>query len=289
MDERDAIQSARTDVQDQILQRLMPRNFGTTGQTVSQNMDVGTCLHCEQSIGMVSTATQARCNEPCYRSPSAAWTNAAQGLCSTCAAKVGSNQPTEFMPGTTGSHSPVPTASTLFSQMVADYRRPDYLPMLDGQIARDINVFNLGIDSVMPALMAQLQEEKTYFEKWAVKDAWMSYKCWILCAIPRSEFMKIADEFRSRYESLYQTAIERIDADRDRRIILEDAKIKQELEWQAEERRWNRDDELTALDHMRELDKDREPLPGRRFRVTNGGTAQSARSASEQNKRNLIP
>lgn len=64
-----------------------------------------------------------------------------------------------------------------------------------GHLARDLNVMNIGLESVMPALLAQLQEEEIYFEKWHVheghdggnrpfaegRDEWMSDKCWMLC------------------------------------------------------------------------------------------------------------
>lgn len=289
MDERDAIQSARTDIQDQILQRLMPRNFGTTGQIVSENNDVGTCVDCGVPIGMVSTGIQARCNEPCYQSTNAAWTNAGQLKCASCSGKVASTQPATFATGgvcssdckSSGNCSHA-SSGTLFSQLVQAYRKADYLPMLNRQMALDLNMFNIGIDSVMPALLAKLQEKETYFEKWQVHegddensrpnaegyDEWHSYKCWVLSSIPEKEFDSIVDEFRGKYQALYAKALERIEQDRNRRIELENLKIKSEMEWQKTERAWNRADELKALDHARELDKDREPLPGRRFKLT---------------------
>ena len=289
MDDRDAIQSARTDVQDQIFQRLMPRNYGTTGQIVSENNDVGTCVDCGVPIGMVSTAIQARCNEPCYRSENAAWTNAGQLKCANCEGKVSSTQPATFATGgVCGSGCKSPgncshaASGTLFSQLVQSYKKADYVPMLDHQMALDINMFNIGIDSVMPALLARLQEEETYFEKWQVHegddensrpnaegyDEWHSYKCWVLSSIPRDEFELIVKEFREKYQALYVKALARIEQDRDRRVKFEDIRIQKELSWQESEREWNREDELNALEHARELDKDRETLPGRRLKLT---------------------
>ena len=143
-------------------------------------------------------------------------------------------------------------------------------------------MFNIGIDSVMPALLARLQEEETYFEKWQVHegddensrpnaegyDEWHSYKCWVLSSIPRDEFELIVKEFREKYQALYVKALARIEQDRDRRVKLEDIKIQTELSWQESEREWNREDEVKALEHARELDKDRETLPGRRLKLT---------------------
>lgn len=283
MDEREAIQSARTDVQDQIMQRLMPRNFGTTAQVLTSNIDVGNCASCGTVIPTVSTPWQRSANEPSYRDPCNASTNSGQVKCAKCLA-VG---PT--LPGALISSGSCPDPKkfnysgsgpgSLVSQLTEQFRTADFVPMMDHQIARDINLLNLGLDSVLPALLAQLQEESVYFEKWAVHegddenrrinaegfDEWQSYKCWVLCSIPRSEFMKIADEFRTRYEELYQLTIERNESDRTRRIVLEDLVITTELKYQAEERKWNRADEELALDHAVTLDKDRERMPGRRF------------------------
>jgi len=147
-------------------------------------------------------------------------------------------------------------------------------------MARDINVFNVGLDSVMPALLAQLQEETAYFERidagvaagrgcsssYAASKA-VGHRAWLLCSIPRAEFMEIADEFRTRYDRLYEMTLEWTQEDRDRRIDWETNARRIELEWEREERAWNREDEVITRDHTITLDKDRHPLPGRRFTV----------------------
>jgi hypothetical protein len=150
-------------------------------------------------------------------------------------------------------------------------------------MARDVNVLNVGIDSVMPALLAQLQEETAYFEKVrrtvagnrsgrnsrstvVVTDV-KGYRAWLLCSIPRSEFAEIAKEFRGRYEELYGMTLEWTVEDRQRRIEWETNDRRAELEWKEEERAWNREDEIISRDHSITLDKDRHPMPGRRFRV----------------------
>lgn len=56
--------------------------------------------------------------------------------------------------------------------------------------------------------------------------------------------------------------------DRDRRVKLEDIEIKTELSWQETERKWTREEEVNALECLCELDKDRETLAGKRFKVT---------------------
>jgi hypothetical protein len=148
---------------------------------------------------------------------------------------------------------------------------------------RDLNVFNVGLDSVMPALLSQLQEETAYFEAKSVTGAIdvrsgrrafaadstskTAHKAWLLCSIPRVEFLAIANDFRSRYEDLYEMTLDWTIEDRSRRIDLETASRRVELERQAEERAWNREDEIITRDHTITLDKDRHPMPGRRFGV----------------------
>jgi len=148
---------------------------------------------------------------------------------------------------------------------------------------RDLNVFNVGLDSVMPALLSQLQEETAYFEEVRIRTmagqrnsrstqmgigaGVNGYKAWLLCSIPREEFLLIANDFRSRYEDLYEMTLDWTIEDRSRRIDLETASRRGELERQAEERAWNREDEIVTRDHTITLDKDRHPMPGRRFGV----------------------
>ena len=288
MDERDAVQSARSDVHDQIRQRLAPRNMGTSGNVVSMNVDSGTCTDCGATIPLVLTNAQAACNEACYGSTCSTWPSTGQrGACATGACAKSDTQPATFVGscGTCGSSRAVSGRSTgpitLVDALNASHRTPDYLPMLRGEMARDINVMNIGLDSVMPAMLAQLREEDVYFEKWAVhegddsmsrplatgRDEWESYKCWVLCSMPESEFQQIADQFRMSYQELYKQTLAALATDRSRRVKWEDTVLQTQLQWQAQEREWNRADELVSRDHTISLDKDREPLPGRRFSV----------------------
>jgi hypothetical protein len=287
MDERDAIQSARTDVYDQIRQRLQPRNFGTTGQALTGSVDSGTCIDCGQSVPLVRTGLTS-CNDPCYSSAKNPWQTSSRrsGNCGTCsAADVQHVQ----MPGGCGSCDSIvgsaagggsaPTSS--LSGVMQAHRQADFLPVPRGEMARDLNLANIGIDSVMPALLARLEEREAYFEKWQVHesddffarplatgaDEWESYKCWVLFAIPREEFDAIAKEFRSKYEMLYDQTWTWMCEDRARRVSWEDDILRTQLAWQNEEREWNRADELLEQQHQITLDKDRETMPGRRFRL----------------------
>ena len=288
MDERDAIQSARTDVYDQIRQRLQPRNFGTTGQVLTASADSGTCIDCGQSVPLVRTGLTS-CNDPCYTSPKNPWQDSSRrsGSCGTCAsasdaqhsAMMGGCGSCDSLSGGVGGARTAPM-SNLSSTMQA-HRQADFLPALRGEMARDLNLANIGLDSVMPALLSQLEEREAYFEKWMVhegddpfsrplatgRDEWESYKCWVLFAIPREEFNQIAADFRGKYEQLYGQAYQWMCNDRDRRIKHEDEILKTQLAWQKEERSWNRDDELLEQQHQIALDKDREAMPGRRFRL----------------------
>jgi 5-methylcytosine-specific restriction endonuclease McrA len=288
MDERDAVQSARNDVYDQVRQRLQPRNVGTVGQVVTSSIDSGTCTDCGTTISLVVTPHQAACNEPCLRSPMTTWpSSASTGKCGPCS-PPGSDQATQFVGSCSGCNDAhvfevgadgqCVACTTCTSSLAASHRVPDYLSV-NGQLARDLNVMNIGLESVMPALLAHLQEEEIHFEKWHVhegndswgrpfaegRDEWVSYKCWILCSIPREDYMLIANGFRDRYEEIYDLSLARSEEDRDRRISYEDQSLRAELKRQDEERSWNREDEIITRDHTITLDKDRHPMPGRRF------------------------
>jgi len=290
MDERDAVQSARNDVYDQVRQRLQPRSVGTVGQIATSSVDFGTCSDCGTDVSLVVTPHQAPCNEPCLRSPLTSWPNsAATGKCGSCTSPSGSGQPAEFVGSCSGcgeSHLfAVGTDGTPYVSVMATLtelnRVPDYLPAPSSGMARDLNVMNIGIESVMPALFANLQEEDIHFERWQVhegddhwdrpfavgRDEWVSYKCWILCSLPRDDYMRISEEFRGRYVELYDLTMSRSEEDRSRRIAYEEEALKLQLQWQQEERAWNREDELLLRDHTITLDKDRHPMPGRRFSV----------------------
>jgi len=294
LSERDAIQSARTDIHDQIRQRLAPRNVGEIGQTASMAVDSGTCNDCRRPLPATETVVETPCNSPCLHSsvagPGDCVSRSHCGSCATTALDRGQQVDViSKCDSCSGTHAFIATrrancasCPTLVHAVSADHRPPDYLPH-DARIARDINVFNVGIDSVMPALLSQLQEETVYFENVrlvaevnrsgrnsnasAVATGVKGHRAWLLCSIPRAEFSGIATEFRGRYEELYDMTLEWTVEDRQRRVEWETNDRRTELEWKEEERAWNREDEIVTRDHTITLDKDRHPMPGRRFGV----------------------
>lgn len=296
LDERDAVQSARNDVYDQVRQRLSPRNYGMSAQTIGMSIDSGVCVGCDDEVPLLYTAVEQPCNDMCLR-------DGIQSCSSgSCGSQVSAGQQVAALPpgtpcgvkgqacagscaggsGTVGKCGS--SCDTCMSRMVRGFRKADYLPVDLGQMARDLNLLNIGVDSVMPALLAGMEEEEVYFERWWVHegddpfgrglaegdDEWQSYKAWILFSIPREEFAAIADQFRSRYDSLLATAMEWAVADRERRIQLEMHQRSLQQQWQQQEREWNREDELAALEHARMVDLDRIHFPGRRFSVVGG-------------------
>jgi hypothetical protein len=261
MDERDAVQSARNDVYDQIQQRLRPRSFGTTTQLIQSTVDVGTCLDCGDDLPTGNRmGVQSACNEPCVRSRSATWPNSAshdrcgrctgeayaRGICiefadncSTCDKRHAFRAQSD------------PTCDSCPIQVsVSDYvwNQPQW-PHYSTIQGRDLSMVNVGIDSVMPAMNAHVNEEEVYFEKWHVhegddpwgrpfaegRDEWVSYKCWILCSIPRAEYEGIVDDFRQTYQALLANSISRDEADRMRRVEWESRIQSAELEWRTGE------------------------------------------------------
>ena len=91
----------------------------------------------------------------------------------------------------------------------------------------------------------------------------------MLCSIPAEEFNSIAEDFRVKYEHIYELALELAVEDRARRMLAEDESRDLIVTRQEVERDWNREDEIISRDHAIEIDKDRQPLPGRRFKLEN--------------------
>jgi hypothetical protein len=91
----------------------------------------------------------------------------------------------------------------------------------------------------------------------------------MLCSIPAEEFYSIAEDFRVKYEHLYELALDRAVEDRARRMLAEDESRELGVTRQGEERDWNREDEIVTRNHAIEIDKDRQTLPGRRFTLEN--------------------
>ncbi|MDP7006559.1 MAG: hypothetical protein QF718_10170 [Phycisphaerales bacterium] len=279
MDEREAVQSARSDIHDQIRQRLTPRNMGDTTNLMVGNIDSGTCVTCGTAVPIIPSTRVIVCNDDCKH------------MSSHCSG------------GSRGTLSVFPTSSsngkhcgdchkeiahcagcgTLVHSLTQSNRTPDYVNSGLSPLARDLNIINVSLSSVMPALAAYLTEEEVYFEKWHVheghdglsrpfangRDVWQSYKCWMLCSIPAEEFYNVAEDFRTKYEDMYSTAIDRADQDRARRIAAEESGRDLTVARQDEERAWNREDEIVTRQHTIELDKDRHGLPGRRFTLEN--------------------
>jgi len=273
MDERDAVQSAREDVYDQIRQRLAPRNMGNASNLVVDNIESGTCVSCGTAIPVYRTGVDV-CNDMCSHDT---------GPCSSSKIKVVSNASGS---GCDDCHNPVASCAgcgTIVHAVTQSNRTPDYISGNLSPLNRDLNIININLDSMMPSLAAYLSEEEVYFEKWHVhdghdtaarpfangRDEWQSYKCWMLCSIPADEFYSIAEDFRLKYEDLYALAIERAEQDRDRRMQAEEASRLLTVTRQEEERAWNREDEIVTRAHTIEIDKDRHGLPGRRFTLEN--------------------
>ena len=272
MDEREAVQSARSDIHDQIRQRLTPRNMGATSNIMVGNIDSGTCITCGTPVPLIQAPKVIVCNADC---------NHAYSHCG------GGNITVESTVSGSGRHcgdchDEVASCSgcgSLVHKVTQSNRTPDYISGGLSPLARDLNIINISLSSVMPALAAYLTEEEVYFEKWHVheghdglgrpfangRDEWQSYKCWMLCSIPAEEFYEVAQDFRDKYENMYTTALERADDDRDRRIDSETEGRALTITRQDEERAWNREDEIVTRAHTIELDKDRHGLPGRRF------------------------
>ena len=273
MDERQAVQSARDDVYDQIRQRLAPRNMGNASNLVVDNIESGTCVTCGTTIPVYRTDVSI-CNDscshgagPCNTSNIKTLSVGAVSSCSDCHKQVAS----------------CAGCGTLVHAITQTNRTPDYLAGNLTPLNRDLNIININLDSMMPSLAAYLSEDEVYFEKWHVhdghdgfgrpfangRDEWQSYKCWMLCSIPAEEFYSIAKDFRVKYEHLYELALERAVEDRARRMLAEDESRELGVTRQGEERVWNREDEIITRDHAIEIDKDRQLLPGRRFTLEN--------------------
>jgi hypothetical protein len=268
MDERDAVQSAREDIFDQIRQRLAPRNMGNASNLMVDNIDSGTCISCG-SVEVFRTEAIV-CNDTCSHGA---------GNCNDAHIKivtVGGKK------GCQSCHKPVSQCagcSTIVHAVTQLNRTPDYISSGLRPLSRDLNIANINVDLMMPSLAAYLSEEEVYFEKWHVhdghdhnsrpfangRDEWQSYKCWMLCSIPAEEFYSIAEDFREKYQELYELAVERADQNRTRRIQDEDANRALTITRQEEERDWNRKDEEVTRQHTIGIDKDRHELPGRRF------------------------
>lgn len=269
MDERDAVQSAREDVFDQMRQRLAPRNMGNASNLMVDNIESGTCISCGTVIPVYRTETIV-CNDTCSHG---------SGHCDSSKIKVvtvGSKK------GCGDCHKPVAECAgcaTIVHAVTQSNRTADYISSGLKPLNRDLNIANINVDSMMPSLAAYLSEEEVYFEKWHVhdghdglsrpfangRDEWQSYKCWMLCSIPADEFYSIAEDFRAKYEELYELALDRAEQDRDRRMEAEENDRQLTVTRQEEERSWNREDEIITRAHTINIDKDRHALPGRRF------------------------
>jgi hypothetical protein len=269
MDERDAVQSAREDIFDQIRQRLAPRNMGSASNLIVDNIESGTCISCGTVIPVYRTGV-ITCNDTCSHGSSHC------GSSKINVVTVRGNK------GCSDCHKPVAECAgcaTIVHAVTQSNRTPDYLSSGLRPLNRDLNIANINVDSMMPSLAAYLAEEEVYFEKWHVhdghdglsrpfangRDEWQSYKCWMLCSIPADEFYSIAEDFRAKYEELYVLAIDRADENRGRRMDAEEADRALTITRQEEERAWNREDEVVTRAHTIEIDKDRHDLPGRRF------------------------
>jgi len=270
LDEREAAQSARDDVYDQIRQRLAPRNMGNSSNLIVNNIDSGTCTTCGDIIAFQRTDVTI-CNNNC---------NHIKGNCNAKNIEVVSPNGTGTYCGEC--HTTIAQCagcSTIVHAVTQLNRKADHLASNVVPMARDLNVMNINVDSIMPSLGAYLIEEEVYFEKWWIhdgddtasrpfahgRDEWQSYKCWMLCSMPTTEFHDIAEDFRDKYEEQYEIALQRSEEDRERRIAEEVVRRQITRDREEEEREWNREDEEITRAHTIEINKDRETIPGRRF------------------------
>jgi hypothetical protein len=261
MDERDAVQSARNDVYDQVRQRLRPRSLGKTTQVMESMVDVGTCVDCGDRLPNVARMpVQQPCNEPCVRTRYSSWPNSAShdrcGGCTDHAVNGGICVVFADNCGTCGERHAFqaqadPTCNTCPIQVsVSNYPwNQPFWPEYANIQGRDLSLVNVEVDSVMPALLAHVNEEEVYFEKWHVhegpdpwgrplaegRDEWQSYKCWILCSIPRAEYEMIVTDFRGTYQTLLAESVSRDRDDRQRRVDWESRIQDAELQWRTGE------------------------------------------------------
>ncbi len=272
MDERDAIQSARTDVQDQIRQRLMPRNYGTSANRLAVNTDSGQCTTCGTRLPALRSPIEKPCNTPCMYSAAVVWPSTANcrscsNTSAACASAGGAPSEQTAVPGGCASckgvhlwniHDSVVEAVNLIDKMNELNRTTEFVDVPQYRGWWDVNMSEVAVDSVIPAALAELAEEETYFERWWVheghdaagrpfaegRDEWESYKCWIRCSLYRAAWERIVTRFRENYDDLYADAREHMQADRLRQREWELVYFKTALERQGEEREWNRDDEV---------------------------------------------
>ncbi len=261
MDERDAVQSARNDVYDQVRQRLQPRSLGTTTQAIKSTVDVGTCVDCGGTLPVAARMpVQPACNEPCVRSRHTTWPNSAShdrcGNCTSSAFDRGVRVVFADNCGTCGDRHAFqaqsdPTCGSCPTKVsVSTYPwNQEFWPAYGDIQGRDLSLVNVSIDSVMPAMLAHVNEEEVYFEKWHVhegddpwgrpfaegRDEWLSYKCWLLCSIPRAEYEAIVEDFRGTYQAVLAENLSRDIADRARRVDWESRIQEAELQWRTGE------------------------------------------------------
>jgi len=266
MDEREAVQSARNDVSDQMRQRLAPKNMGNASSLTVNNIDSGTCTNCGDKLAVYRTNVQV-CNTQCSHNQEPCKSVTNNGVkCGDC-------------------HQSVADCSTCSSSVHVTevILNPNYVSPDLPSLARDITIRNINYDSMMPAIAAYLNEEEVYFEKWHVhegadsgvrpyaegRDEWQSYKCWMLCSISTEEFYKIAETFREQYQDLYLASTIRAEEDRERRISDEDNIRQTILTRQDEERDWEKEIQLLKLKYNTDINQSRLGLRVRRFNVEN--------------------
>ena len=129
------------------------------------------------------------------------------------------------------------------------------------------------MDNLIPAFMSHIREEEIYFEKWHVEDGrnggheWQSYKVWILASVSVDDYNAMVESMRSTYAGLMESAAMWATEDRARRMAWEDESRKIMIARAEEDREDDREDEIYVLEHAGTIDKDRETMPGRRFRA----------------------
>jgi len=263
LDERQALQSARNDVYDQMRQLLAPRSAGTLGQMMVVNVDAGTCKICGTIDGPIRTSSSA-CNPTCNE----------HGFDRRTGQEIGCNK-------SCGDATDCQQCGNLLYALDGRWRHDD-TGDLDDRLDTDVLQMNIAFDTVLAGMAAYLRQEDAYFEKVLVHDAddflgrplaqghdeWSSWKAWVLMSIPREEWDNMVSVMRDTQDQMFAAAMQSAAENRDRRMSFEMKQI--ELQQQREQDRieFDREQQKQLLQYEMEVDRERTNLPGRRFRVS---------------------
>ncbi len=263
LDERQALQSARNDVYDQMRQLLAPRSAGTLGQLMVVNVDAGTCKTCGVIDGPIRTSSSA-CNATCNEHGFDAQTGREMGCSKPC-----------------GDAADCQQCGNLLFAMDGRWRHDD-TGDIDDRLDTDVLQMNIAFDTVLAGMAAYLQQEDAYFEKVHVHDAddflgrplaqghdeWSSWKAWVLMSIPREEWDNMVEVMRDTQDQMFAAAMQSAAENRDRRMAFELKQIQLQQQREQDRIEFDREQQKQLLQYEIEVDRERTNLPGRRFRVS---------------------